>query len=127
MVTKNSANKDAAVSFLRLVVAGKIRQAYATYVSPDMRHHNTALAGDAASLEKAMQENHTQYPNKIFDIKRVLEDGNMVALHSHIRIKPTDPGFAAVHIFRFDGDRIIEMWDVIQPVPENSPNKNGMF
>ena len=127
MVTKNSANKDAAVTFLRLFVAGKIRQAYATYVRPDMRHHNTALAGDAASLEKAMQENHTQYPNKIFDIKRVLEDGNIVALHSHIRLKPTDPGFAAVHIFRFDGDRIIEMWDVIQPVPENSPNKNGMF
>ena len=38
-----------------------------------------------------------------------------------------DPGFAAVHLFRFDGDRIVELWDVGQPVPEESPNENGVF
>ena len=55
------------MSFLSLVVAGNIREAYATYVSPDMRHHNMAFAGDAASLEKAMEENHVQFPHKILD------------------------------------------------------------
>ena len=47
-----------------------------------------------------------------------------------IQIKPWSPndrGTAAVHIFRFQGDRVIELWDVGQPVPENSPNENGMF
>ena len=58
-----SSRKNAAVSFLRLVVAGKIREAYATHVGPRMRHHNMAFAGDAASLQQAMEENHTRYPN----------------------------------------------------------------
>ena len=59
--TGKKSRKEAAVSFLRLVVAGKIREAYAAYVRPDMRHHNMAFRGDAASLEKAMEENHAQY------------------------------------------------------------------
>jgi len=120
-------HKDAAISFLQLVVAGKIREAYATYVAQDMRHHNLAFAGDATSLEKAMEENHSLFPHKVLDVKRALEEGEFVAVHSHVRLRATEPGFAAVHIFRFDGDRIIEMWDLGQAIPEQSPNRNGMF
>lgn len=32
-----------------------------------------------------------------------------------------------VHIFRFDRNHIVEMWDLGQQVPENMPNENGMF
>ena len=120
-------HKDAAISFLQLVVAGKIREAYATYVARDMRHHNMAFAGDAASLEKAMEENHSLFPHKVLDVKRALEEGDLVAVHSHVRLRAIEPGFAAVHIFRFAGDRIIEVWDIGQAIPEQSPNTNGMF
>ncbi|HMD14530.1 MAG TPA: nuclear transport factor 2 family protein, partial [Bacteroidota bacterium] len=105
-------HKDSAKSFLRLVVARKIHEAYTTYVAKDMRHHNPWFAGDAGSLEKAMEENHAKHPQTVIDIKQVLEDGNLVTVHSHIRIEPGEPGFATVHIFRFDGDRIVEMWDI---------------
>jgi predicted SnoaL-like aldol condensation-catalyzing enzyme len=124
---EKSSRKHAAVSFLQLVVAGKIQEAYATYVEPDMRHHNMAFAGDAASLEQAMEENHARFPHKIFDVKLTLEDGDLVAVYSHIRLNREDRGFAAVHIFRFADERIVEMWDIGQPVPENSPNEHGMF
>lgn len=120
-------NKEAAISFLRHVVSGKIREAYATYVAKDMRHHNMMFAGDAASLEKAMEENHSQFPSKVIEVKRALEDGDLVAVHSHVRLRANEPGFATVHIFRFEGHRIVEMWDIGQPVPQESPNKNGMF
>jgi predicted SnoaL-like aldol condensation-catalyzing enzyme len=125
--TKKFSKKDAAISFLRLVVTGKIREAYALYVGPDMRHHNMAFAGDAASLEKAMVENHSLFPHKVLDVKQALEDGDLVAVHSHVRLQAAESGFAAIHLFRFDGDRIVEMWDVGQPVPVDSPNQNGMF
>lgn len=125
--TNIPSNKNAAISFLRLVVAGKIREAYTKHVGPEMQHHNMAFAGDATSLEKAMEENHSLHPHKILEVKRALEDGDLVAVHSRVRLQPGTSGFAAVHIFRFDGDRIIEMWDIGQAVPENSPNINGMF
>ena len=32
-----------------------------------------------------------------------------------------------MHIFRFDGDRVVELWDVSQAAPEDSPNRRGMF
>ena len=36
-------------------------------------------------------------------------------------LKPGDRGIALVHIFRFEAGRIAELWDIGQPVPENSP------
>lgn len=125
--SNQSSHKDAAVSFLRLVVEGKIREAYTAYVDPGMRHHNVYFPGDAASLERGMEENQALFPHKVFDVKQALEDVDRVAVHSRIRMDPEDRGHAVVHIFRFAGDRIVEMWDIIQPVPEDSPNENGMF
>ena len=34
---------------------------------------------------------------------------------------------AVAHFFRFEGDRIVELRDVGQEVPADSPNNNGMF
>jgi len=50
-----------------------------------------------------------------------------VAVHSRVRLKPDGPRVAVVHILRFEGDRIAELWDVGQPVPPESPNEHGMF
>jgi predicted SnoaL-like aldol condensation-catalyzing enzyme len=74
-----------------------------------------------------MEENAAQNPNKVLEIQRALQDGDLVAVHSHVRQQPGDRGAAVVHIFRFEGDRIAELWDVGQPVPESSPNELGMF
>ena len=75
----------------------------------------------------AMEENAEKNPDKVLEIQRALQDGNLVAVHSRVKLKPGDPGVALVHIFRFQGNHIAELWDVGQAVPENSPNENGMF
>ena len=51
----------------------------------------------------------------------------MVAVHSRVWHAPDDRGAALVHLFRFEGDRIAELWDIGQRVPTESPNANGMF
>jgi predicted SnoaL-like aldol condensation-catalyzing enzyme len=52
-----------------------------------------------------------------------------VAVHSRVRQNPGDRGAALVHISRFEGERIAELWDIGigQPVPAESVNANGMF
>jgi predicted SnoaL-like aldol condensation-catalyzing enzyme len=119
--------KDQAVSFLELVAAGKVRQAYQNHVGPDFRHHNPFFPGDADSLMLAMEENAAKNPDKILVVQRAIEEGEVVAVHSHVKQNPEDFGVAVVHIFRFKDDRIVELWDIGQSIPENSPNQNGMF
>jgi predicted SnoaL-like aldol condensation-catalyzing enzyme len=127
MQANTCSHTDAAVSFLRLVGAGKVREAYDRHVGASFRHHNAFFRGDRESLLKAMEENARKSPDKVVDVKRTLEDGDYVAVHTHIRQHPQDRGGAAVHIYRFENDRIAELWDVGQEIPADSPNEHGMF
>ena len=119
--------KDAAVEFLTLAASGKVSDAYARHVGFGFRHHNPHFRGDAASLKEAMQENATRNPNKALKVQRALQDGNEVVVLSHVQQHPGERGAAVVHIFRFEGGRIVELWDIGQEVPEKSINENGMF
>ena len=119
--------KEEAVDFLNLVMAGNIDEAYDSYVNMHGRHHNVYYAADFVSLKQGMVENHAQFPNKRLMVKNVLGDGNLVAVHSNIVMKEGEPGISVVHLFRFENGRIVEMWDVGQVVPVNSPNMIGAF
>lgn len=120
-------NRDAAVSFLKLAASGKVGEAYSKFVGAGFKHHNQFFEGSAEALRAGMEENARQNPDKIMDVKRVIADGELVAVHSHVRQKPEDLGATVVHIFRFEKGRIAELWDLGQPVPEKSPNQYGMF
>lgn len=120
-------HKEAAIMFLRLASSGNVREAYEKYVDPSFRHHNPFFKGDAESLIKGMEENAAKFPDKVFKVLRALEQGEFVAVHSRVDLKPNEGGIALVHIFRFKGDRIVELWDVAQPAPKDSPNERGMF
>ncbi len=121
------ARKQTAVQFLQLVEAGDIDRAYQKYVDMHGKHHNPLFPAGFPALKQAMIENHAQFPNKQLTVKNVLGDGDLVVVHSHIVPSPGEKSVAAVHIFRFQGDKIVELWDCGQPVPIDSPNKDGMF
>lgn len=120
-------HKETALKFLDLVTMGNIDQAYHDFVAKDGKHHNPYFSAGFAALKEGMKENHLKFPVKQFTVKNVLADGDLVAVHSHIVLDPDEPGIAAVHLFRFQGDKIIELWDVGQPVQADSSNQDGMF
>ena len=120
-------NKAAAIAFLELASHGQVSDAYAKYVGAGFKHHNPFFEGSADALQAGMEENARQNPNKVLEVKRAIAEGDFVAIHSHVRQKPGEPGGAVVHIFRFENGRIVELWDLGQPVPENSQNQYGMF
>ena len=120
-------HKKLAQEFLRLAASGKVREAFDGYIAPGFHHHNPFFPGDAKSLAAAMEENAAQNPNKRLDVFRSIEEGDLVTVHSRVRHTTDGPAHAVVHIFRFHGDRIIEMWDVAQEEPRESVNENGMF
>ncbi len=118
--------KNIAVSFLGLAASGKAREAFSRYVHPRFAHHNPYFKGDRDSLMVAMEESALEYPKRVFEVMRVVEEGDLV-VHARVFLKPEMPEFALMHIFRFEGDQIIEEWEAAQEVPVESPNVNGMF
>jgi predicted SnoaL-like aldol condensation-catalyzing enzyme len=120
-------NKDRAVAFLRLGSSGDVGEAYRRYVHPHFCHHNPYFKGDRKSLLSGMQESALEYPNKVFEAIRAIEDGEFVVVHGKVRLDPGMPEIALIHIFRFADDLIIEEWEAAQEVPMDPPNENGMF
>lgn len=122
-----SPHTQTAVAFQKMIVAGKIKQAYEKYIAVDFRHHNPYFKGDRDSLMRGMEKNHAQFPLKTFEIQHTIEEGDLVVIHSRLRLAPEMPSIATVHIFRFGGDMIAEEWDLGQQIPEDSPNEYGAF
>jgi len=128
MSAANPKLKELAQNFLRMTAAGKVREAYDQYVASDFRHHNQYFKGDRESLLVAMEQSATELPTKFFEIKQLIGDGNRVMAFSHFKMKKEDAaGFGVVHILRFQNEKIVEMWDLAQPISPDSPNQNGMF
>ena len=123
-----SKHKEAAKSFLEMAGSGEVQEAYDRYVAPSFIHHNQYFKGDRQSLLTAMQEASQTTPNKSIEVKQIYEDGDTVITHSLVtRQDPKAPTIAVVHIFRFDQDRVAELWDLGQPISRDSPNVNGVF
>ena len=120
-------NKESAINFLRLASSGRVREAYMKFIGEGFKHHNPYFEGSAEALEAGMQENADQNPEKSLDVKLALAEGDLVAVYSEVHHRAGDRGAAVMHIFRFENGRIVEMWDVGQGVPDESPNQFGMF
>jgi predicted SnoaL-like aldol condensation-catalyzing enzyme len=118
--------KQVAIEFLRAARRGD-RDGAASLLAPGARHHNAYFAAGMDTLLTAIVAAAQLNPAGTMDVKHVLGDGDLVAVHSHVRQRPEDRGVAVVHLFRFVGDRIAEMWDVGQPLPADNPNRDGMF
>ena len=61
------------------------------------------------------------------EVKRIAVDGDLAFVHVRY-LNLFGQEIAGVDIFRFDVDgKIVEHWDVLQPVPTASKNNNTMF
>ena len=105
----------------------KVREAFETWVDPGYIQHNPMAATGREAAIGFLEPFFAKNPNINYSIKRIIADGDLVAVHSHGRFAPDDRGIAVVDILRVKGCKVMEHWDVVQPVPEKSANTNTMF
>ena len=110
-----------------LFVEHKVDQAVDTYFAPDYIQHNPLVPTGAAPMRAFFKQFYAANPAATIEISHVLADGDLVAVHYRFKVKPQDRGMAVVDIFRVANGKIVEHWDVAEPVPEKSANSNGMF
>lgn len=119
-------NKAAAIRFLQLAASGRVAEAYER-VGPDFKHHNPWFKAGAAALSAGMEANAKNNPHKSFEVLRALAEADLVTVHSRVRQKPGDPFASVMHLFRFAGELIVELWDVGAGEQGDSPNADGLF
>lgn len=105
----------------------KVREAFETWVDPGYIQHNPMAATGREAAIGFLEPFFAQHPQMHYSIKRIMADGNLVAVHSHGTTSGDDRGVAVVDILRVKGCKVVEHWDVVQPVPEKAANSNGMF
>ena len=74
-----------------------------------------------------MEQAAAKFPDTRIEFQRAFEDGNLVAVHSRVQHGPRRRPISVVHIFRFKGQRVVELWDIAVEEPQGSPNRHGMF
>ncbi|PEQ32298.1 nuclear transport factor 2 family protein [Bacillus thuringiensis] len=97
------------------------------YVGEDYKQHNPFVADGRKAFMDFFKQDFVKNPNSSAEIKRVVAEGDTVALHVHSRANSQDKGVAIVDVFRIKDGKIVEHWDVIQEIPNEAVNDNTMF
>jgi predicted SnoaL-like aldol condensation-catalyzing enzyme len=121
------ANKRIATEFYDAAINRKDFAAASQYLGSDYKQHNPTAADGVEGLRGFIDFLKARFPNQRGEIKRVIAEGDLVVLHVHSTRGDGTPGRAIVDIFRIENGKVVEHWDVIQDIPAQPANTNGMF
>ncbi len=124
---QEEANKTTVLDFYDKALNQKDFEAAAKHFGPRYIQHNPLAADGIEGFRKFIEFRREKFPNARSEIKRALADGDMVILHVHAVREPGERGSAVIDMFRLENGKIVEHWDVVQPIPEKTANTNGMF
>jgi predicted SnoaL-like aldol condensation-catalyzing enzyme len=120
-------NKRNAIEFYRTAYLGDPEKAVELYVGSEYIQHNPMVGNGKVAFIDYFQEMAQSYPHKQIEFVRVVAEGDLVALHTH-QTWPGNDEYVTMDFFRFDEmGKIVEHWDAIQQIPNESKNGNTMY
>lgn len=121
-------NKETVIAFYeRAFNDHEPEEAVEKYLGPRYIQHNPQAPDGGDAFIAFVRAYVGQFRELRVDIKRAIAEGELVMTHSLLTTSADDRGTAAADIFRLEDGKIVEHWDVLQPVPEESANDNTMF
>ncbi|HMT43082.1 MAG TPA: nuclear transport factor 2 family protein [Chakrabartia sp.] len=126
-VDPDAQNRKLVTDFARIFYTEKdVKRAFETYVVPDYIQHNPGIADGRDAAVKALEPMFSA-PGAKFEVKRILVDGDMAMIHLFGQGDPKTPGAAVADLYRLKDGKIVEHWDILQPMPATSANPHPMF
>ncbi len=120
-------NKRFVAEFYDLIINQKDYERAKAYMGPRYRQHNPLVKDRPEGLREFIEYLKANAPDAHSEIVRSFAEGDYVILHVHSIRRPGTRGRAIIEIFRLENGLIDEHWDVIQEIPADSANPNGMF
>jgi len=124
---QEEANRKAVLAFYEKGLNQKDADGALAYVGDRYVQHNPNAADGPEGFRKFIGFLREKFPNSHSEIKRSFVDGDYVILHVNAVREPGTKGNAIVDIFKLENGKIVEHWDVAQPIPDNPANNNTMF
>jgi predicted SnoaL-like aldol condensation-catalyzing enzyme len=120
-------NKKIVAAFYDAAVNQKDFEKASQYLGARYIQHNPLAADGREGFKGFITFLKDKFPNNRSEIKRIFADGDYVIVQVHAVREPGTRGNAIVDIFKLENGKVVEHWDVIQPIPEKAANDNGMF
>jgi predicted SnoaL-like aldol condensation-catalyzing enzyme len=120
-------NKKIIAEFYDAALNQKDFEKASKYLGSRYTQHNPVAADGPEGLKGFLAFLKDKFPNNRSEIKRIFADGDYVIVHVHAVREPGTRGNAIIDIFKLENGKVVEHWDVIQPIPEKAANNNGMF
>ncbi|MFI7133695.1 nuclear transport factor 2 family protein [Nonomuraea sp. NPDC050153] len=120
-------NKKLVTAFVDQLLVRKDLAAIDIYAGPEYREHSPNIPDGVAGVKAGLGAYFEQFPQLSVAPKRVIAEGDLVAVHSHYLDTPGERGRAVIDVFRVRNGKIVEHWDASQDVPATSANDNTMF
>ncbi|MET0281560.1 MAG: nuclear transport factor 2 family protein [Steroidobacteraceae bacterium] len=124
---KLEANKKLVLDFYEQAIGRKDFAAARRYMGDQYRQHAPYAADGPDGLRAFIDWFREHFPDHRYELKRVIAEGDFVMLHLHGMGGPNPHGESVVDIFRVADGKVVEHWDIIQPIPESADNANSMF
>jgi len=122
-----AANKKLVLAFYEQIIGRKDFDAARRYMGATYRQHAPYAADGPEGLRAWLAGFKAAFPNHRYEVKRVIAEGPYVMLHLHGMGGPNPHGESVVDIFRVEKGKVVEHWDIIQPIPDSADNANSMF
>ena len=118
---------ERAIEFYRTAYNGEPRRAVELYVGDEYIQHNPLVGNGKEPFIAYFERMHEEFANKSIKFVRSVEQGNLVALHTH-QVWPGGDEYVTMDFFRFDDNgKIVEHWDAMQQIPDETANGNTMY
>ena len=120
-------NKALVLAFYKKLIGEKDYEGARRYMGAEYRQHAPYAADGHAGVAEWVRKFKEAFPQHHYEVKKVIAEGDLVVLHMHGMNGPNPLGESVIDIFRIENGKVVEHWDVIQPIPESADNANSMF
>ncbi|RWM25904.1 MAG: polyketide cyclase [Mesorhizobium sp.] len=120
-------NKAIVLDFIEQAVNQGNIDAASAHFGDAYIQHNPNIPDGVEGFRSYVRQLRQTFPDVRGEVKRIVAEGDYVIVHMLAKRDPEEVGLAIVDIFRLSANKLVEHWEVRQPIAESDLHGNSMI